>query len=319
MFSPLEKGEAVARRGALHRRVNPKIWDSADFRSLSRAKPSARELWLFLLTCEYMTSIPGVVRARRYTIAGDLEWSEADVARYLEELADKDFIEYDFDARLIWLKKAHLQPENRPANKDVVTGWRTPWGLIVDCPLKAKIYESLSDWIVTLTPACQKAFADWISCPESNPLEHRVQHRVQHRADKQEQDQEQEQDQDQDQEDSSEQTALALAPEPAVLTFPCSGRVKTWELRQNHVRELEEHFPAVDVMQQCRKAHFWAKTNPKRRKTAKNMLKWLGTVWCEPEQNKPQRRSTGPPRQRNENSVDTIARLAREAEENEEK
>jgi hypothetical protein len=73
---------------------------------------------------------------------------------------------------------------------------------------------------------------------------------------------------------------------PSLLSFKTSGKEKIWELREEHVKKLQELYPAVNILETCKKAHFWTENNPKRIKTSKRMLQWLATIWCEKEQNR---------------------------------
>ena len=62
-----------------------------------------------------------------------------------------------------------------------------------------------------------------------------------------------------------------------VLSFPCVGPVKEWQLRESKLSEWNESYSgAVDVLSECRKARQWLKDNPARRKTANGMPRFLG-------------------------------------------
>ncbi|HPO07385.1 MAG TPA: hypothetical protein PLZ55_01855, partial [bacterium] len=63
--------------------------------------------------------------------------------------------------------------------------------------------------------------------------------------------------------------------EPAILVFPCNGKIKEWKLTRNKVEEYQESFPGLDVMAECRKSLQWLRDNPTRRKTARGMPKFL--------------------------------------------
>jgi hypothetical protein len=69
-------------------------------------------------------------------------------------------------------------------------------------------------------------------------------------------------------------------PAPALLTFPVSGKAKTWDLTAKTLGPLREAFPALDVMSECRKALAWLKVNPRRQKTHGGMpaflFNWMG-------------------------------------------
>jgi len=72
---------------------------------------------------------------------------------------------------------------------------------------------------------------------------------------------------------------------PIVLTYPCVGTGPAeWPLRESKVAEYAEAFPAVDVRAECRKALQWVRDNPKNRKTADGMARFLNN-WLKREQN----------------------------------
>jgi hypothetical protein len=85
-----------------------------------------------------------------------------------------------------------------------------------------------------------------------------------------------------EEEESAEPSEAPSAPAslPGILTFPVSGRngKKTWELQLEFVKELEEAFPAVDVLAECRKALMWIKTSPAKKKTHRGMGRFI-TSW----------------------------------------
>lgn len=61
-----------------------------------------------------------------------------------------------------------------------------------------------------------------------------------------------------------------------VLIFPTIGTgPKTWELTRDHLSAWQELYPGVDVDGQCRRALAWILANPERRKTAKDMERFI--------------------------------------------
>lgn len=81
-------------------------------------------------------------------------------------------------------------------------------------------------------------------------------------------------------------TAIALIDDPVVLTYPCAGEPRLFQLRQSQVDRWSQLFPGVNVLSQCRKALGWCETNPRRIKTAKRMPSWLCNQWISNEQDK---------------------------------
>ena len=91
-----------------------------------------------------------------------------------------------------------------------------------------------------------------------------------------------------EEEDSSE----PLHDSKPFLTFPCSGKVKEWILFEDQVLEFIPLYPAVDVRLQARKALGWCIANPRNRKTARGMLRFLNS-WLSREQDKAIKASGG--------------------------
>jgi hypothetical protein len=77
---------------------------------------------------------------------------------------------------------------------------------------------------------------------------------------------------------------------PPVLEFPCDGPVRVWTLRQAYAAELEELFPALDILGEAKQALGWIRTHPAQRKTATGMPACL-LGWCRRSQNSPRLRS----------------------------
>lgn len=71
-------------------------------------------------------------------------------------------------------------------------------------------------------------------------------------------------------------TAAAEPPSPAVLTFPCVGAAKSWDLTEAQLAKWTDSYrPGLDVLTECRKAQNWLDANPARRKTASGMPKFI--------------------------------------------
>lgn len=155
----------------LHRRVSPRVWSSADFRSLSTL---GQMLWLYLLTSPRTTPIPGLLLgAGSGSIRDDLrkDWTTSDVERLMaEELEPRGMVRWSCDAQIVWLPGALRRPENYPANHNVVAGWANTWDLIPDCTLKAEIWAALDAYTRARSPSIHEMFTE--RCPRpSAPLE----------------------------------------------------------------------------------------------------------------------------------------------------
>lgn len=123
-------------------KVTRRMWSDEGFRSLSALKPSAQALWIYLLTSPRCTSFPGLVAVGALGLAEDLKWPVAATKRCLAEIEAAGMAIVDTTATLIWLPKS-VSKHNMPANPSVVIGWCTPWKTIPECPLRARVAQSI--------------------------------------------------------------------------------------------------------------------------------------------------------------------------------
>jgi len=62
---------------------------------------------------------------------------------------------------------------------------------------------------------------------------------------------------------------------PAIMSFPTVGGSQDWILTESAYKQLQTDFPALDIADQCRRAHAWLIGNPDRRKTPRGMMRYL--------------------------------------------
>lgn len=68
----------------------------------------------------------------------------------------------------------------------------------------------------------------------------------------------------------------SVPAQPAILEFPVTGPGSgTWPLTADKVAEWAALFPTLDVLAECRKALAWVRENPRNRKTASGMGRFL--------------------------------------------
>ena len=225
--------------GEQYGKVSRRMWRDEKFRQFSKAPPSARELWIYLLTSPRSTSIPGIVAVGAMGLAEDLDWPVKATRARLAELEAAGVVRVDHEAKLLWLPNS--LDHNPPANASVVLGWGSSWRLLPECPLRtmaqdsirAKLTEMDADAVRDGRTGClfaqafevatgALAFADSLlkvgrpkkkadAAHESPRIsEHGVPHPDQHCAEQQ--DQEQKQDQEQDRSDPD---ARGLSPDSA--------------------------------------------------------------------------------------------------------
>lgn len=122
-----------------YRLITVKMWDDDRFKELSKPKPNAQTLWIYLLTGQHTTAFPGVFVSGEAALAEALEWSLSSFKKVFKEILDRGMSSYDKKHRLIYLPKAVLH--NPPQSPNVVIAWRKVFDLLPDCTLKAEIYK----------------------------------------------------------------------------------------------------------------------------------------------------------------------------------
>jgi hypothetical protein len=84
----------------------------------------------------------------------------------------------------------------------------------------------------------------------------------------------------------SEPQAATEPADTTILIYPCKGMgKKEWELKESKLKQYQESFPAIDILQHCKNARQWCIDNPSRQKTYSGMPKFL-SKWLTKEQNK---------------------------------
>lgn len=120
---------------ARYRKVEPAVWLDDKFQSLSSPSPNAQTLWIYLLTCPFTTSIPGLYIAGKAAIAEALRWEDdmEGFEKAFQEILDRKMCEYDKKTRLVWIPKAIAH--NLPESPNVVLSWKNHYAEMTDCSL----------------------------------------------------------------------------------------------------------------------------------------------------------------------------------------
>lgn len=131
------------------RPVDIRVWSDRKFLALT---DDGRVLWLYLLTCPFMTTIPGVIVAGEMAIAECLGWSPKRLREGYRELLTKG-LSARVDGRLIWLSKTFsYQKISGPKH---IESMRKTWDDIPECALKSEIWNALKvaceDWSILFT------------------------------------------------------------------------------------------------------------------------------------------------------------------------
>ena len=160
----------MARRARIHRRVEVDVWQSRDFRGLSAPKPNAQTLWLWLLTSERTTIVPGLVLSRPAVMADDLRWPLRGFNAALDELEAAGMVEVDREAGVVLLTRALLvdgkvRDGASPTSINAAKSWATTLLKLPPSPLRDVVRDRASIVISHCEAKIRSAFAETMSTP----------------------------------------------------------------------------------------------------------------------------------------------------------
>jgi hypothetical protein len=84
----------------------------------------------------------------------------------------------------------------------------------------------------------------------------------------------------------SGRSAETTSVSPVALKFPTDGAPSEWPLTDQQIADWSTLYPSIDVLAECRKASAWIDADPKRRKTAGGMRRFL-VNWLNNATNRP--------------------------------
>lgn len=123
---------------SLYRNVHVSMWGDARFRDLS---DDGKLLWIYLLTGQETTSVPGCIGVGKGALAEALDWPEAKLLEAFGELAAAGMAAADWRARFVWLPKSikYAPPDS---SKNVI-GWMRYLDVLPECELKDRAVGTL--------------------------------------------------------------------------------------------------------------------------------------------------------------------------------
>ena len=157
--------------GPLWSRVSRRMWRSTDFRAMGPMPPCAATLWLYLLTGEHRTKVPGLFVLGAGTMSDDLRWQPAAVRKHLATLVEKGHVKVDADTNLVWIPNS--LDHNLPDNPNMVMGWKRDWQTLPSSALKTEARDAIRKGLEALprpeksTVTYAEAFA--VALGERNP------------------------------------------------------------------------------------------------------------------------------------------------------
>jgi hypothetical protein len=142
-----------------YQHVQVRTWSDKKFRELSAPPPNAQTLWMFLLTGEYTTKIPGVIaNVGRAGMAEFLEWPLDAFDRCFTEIVDKEMAVADWRNRLIYLPSAFKQTDQHPRSTSTVVTWRKVLNNLPECELRDRIELELRAMLAEISDTFIQSF-----------------------------------------------------------------------------------------------------------------------------------------------------------------
>ena len=135
--------------------VQPRMWNDERFRQLSSGPPTARELYIYLLTGTRRLSVAGVSNTGLATLAEDLGWETTDVKRCFAEMDESGgngLAIADWGARIVYLTGALKQIENLPNSPQTAVTWRRDINGLAGCELRRRIDRDVQEALRTHAP-----------------------------------------------------------------------------------------------------------------------------------------------------------------------
>ncbi len=122
------------------RKVAVRMWSDE---RIARLDPIPKLVWVYVLTGEHTTSLPGLWVAGAGTIAEGLGLRVAAVEAHLLTLESLGLLQRDPPLRVLRVPNAPRY--NRAENARVIHSWFTKWSSFPDCPLKFAHVVSLAE------------------------------------------------------------------------------------------------------------------------------------------------------------------------------
>lgn len=145
-----------------YRKISPRIWNDAKFRTLS----DNGKLAFFMLLTHPHTSAIGTMRAYIQGLAAEMVWTEKAFREAFCEALNKGMVKVSERDGLIWLPQ--FMKYNAPESPNVLKSWS---GALEDCPecqLKNEVFHTIKAFAESLGKAFDKAFSEAFKLPLPN-------------------------------------------------------------------------------------------------------------------------------------------------------
>lgn len=159
---------------ARYRKIDPRIWNDAKFRSLS---DQGKLVFFMLLTHPAMTAL-GAMRASLPGLATELGWSSEGFAVAFREVSAKGMAEHDERACLVAIPR--FLKYNPPESPNVVKAWLGSVDLLPECRLKTLVLQRAEEFAEGMSDGFRKAFQEVFA--KTMPIQEQEQEQEQEEA-----------------------------------------------------------------------------------------------------------------------------------------
>lgn len=151
---------------ARYRRIDPRMWGDERFQALSRAKPNAQTLWIYILTGPHTTSLPGLWHVGERALSESLQWPLRALRRCLDATLFQNLLRIDKLHNVLYVK--NVLNYDPPASPNVVIYWGKLYDEIPECELKSCFHYDFQNYLYASTAeGYRKAFAKAFGKPSS--------------------------------------------------------------------------------------------------------------------------------------------------------
>lgn len=268
-------------------RVRTAFWDDPDIKGCSAA---AKMMALYLITSQHTNAI-GLFRLPIAYMQDDTGLTKQQVEQAFSELRDIGYVEHCERLPWIWIPKflKHNAPENsnvwRKCVKDLIsvpyecnTAARSVAGQLQKMASESRFkggqtclkeheitdLERFRNGIETVTDTLTQGQRPY-PCPIPEPLPDPIP--------------------ETSAQPQAADTLVASPDDPAVISIPTNRDRQEFIILESDALEFERTYPAVDVRKELREMRMWSISNPRKRKTADGMMRFVNS-WLSKCQNK---------------------------------
>jgi hypothetical protein len=132
------------------------MWGDDKYLSLSKPRPNARYLFIYLFTGPHTSAAPGIFQAGERQLTEALVWPLRAFRRCFGEIQAHGMATADWGHRVVYLPRAKFH--NPPTNPNIIKSWASAFADLPECDLTARAWKDFAEY--GMTEAFSEAFRD---------------------------------------------------------------------------------------------------------------------------------------------------------------